>query len=282
MEPFVAFVMLAASLLHASWHALVKSSGDRVVALAGMNVVSATAAWVALPFAGAIPAAAAAVIAGSVLLHFGYKLALARLYEAADLGQAYPLARGVTPLAACAIAFLALGERPSGAGFAGLLLVSAGLLALALEGGTRRARVATLAAALCAGAAVAGYSVVDAYGVRLTGDWFAFTAWLGAADSSAFVLYALATRRYASLEAWGRGWHRVLATGTLGLASFCVFMWALGRAPVALVAALRETSVLFAALIGIAFLGERASAARLGAAVAVGAGVAMIALSRPA
>src|SRR5262245_6787894 len=97
MEPVVVAAILAASLLHASWHALVKSTGDRVLALAGMNTVSATTAFMLLPLAQPLPPTVYAVIAGSVLLHVGYKLALARLYDRADLGHAYPLARGFTP-----------------------------------------------------------------------------------------------------------------------------------------------------------------------------------------
>lgn len=130
MDPLVVAAMLAASLLHASWHALVKASDDRVVALAGMNLVSGACALALLPLAGGLPAAAWAVIAGSVLLHAGYKIALARLYLLADLGQAYPLARGFTPILAAALAFALLGEVPGAAALAGLTLISAGIALL--------------------------------------------------------------------------------------------------------------------------------------------------------
>ena len=279
MDAPVALVILGASLLHASWHALVKSTGDRVAALAGMNAVSTAAAAALLPLARPLEAAVCGVIAASVLLHAGYKLALARLYDRADLGQAYPLARGFTPLMAALLAFAALGETPGPAAGAGIALVCAGLLLLASEGGKRLTRAA-FALAAAAGFAVAAYSVVDAYGIRRSADWLSFTVWLVLLDGAAFLLYAAATRRGAMLAAWATAPGRTLASGALGVASFSAFMWALGRAPVGAVSALRETSVLLSALIGALFLGETASWKRYAAAAAVAAGVAAIALAR--
>jgi len=281
LELSVVIAMVAASLLHASWHALVKSSDDQVVALAGMNLVSAAVALAVLPLVGMANSAAMWVIAGSVALHFTYKIALARLYKQSGLGQAYPLARGITPVFASAIAFVALGESPPGLAVVGLLTVCTGLVALALErGGGISPR--TFGAALLAGGAVAAYSVVDAYGVRIAGDWAVFTAWLVASDSALFVAYALSTRREACLRSWGRNWRRVVASGLFGVVSFCVFMWALGRAPVGPVTALRETSVLFAVLIGIVLLRERPRRQQLSAAACVTVGVVLIALARTA
>jgi drug/metabolite transporter (DMT)-like permease len=276
MDPLVVVAILGASLLHASWHALVKSTGDRVLALAGMNTVSAAAAFALLPLAQPLAMSVYGVIGGSVLLHVGYKLALARLYDRADLGQAYPLARGLTPLMAALLGFAALGEAPGASGAIGIGLVCVGLMLLAFEGGRRLSKGA-FALAAGAGLAVAGYSVVDAYGIRLAGDWLSFTIWLVLLDGSAFVLYALATRRGAALRTWAAAPGRTLASGALGVISFGVFMWALGRAPVGAVSALRETSVLFAALIGTLFLGEPASLKRYAAAAAVAVGVGIIA-----
>jgi drug/metabolite transporter (DMT)-like permease len=278
MEPLAAAAVLAASLLHAAWHALVKSSGDQVVALAGMNLVSGAVALALAPLTGPLPRIAYAVIAGSVLLHVGYKLALARLYLRSDLGQAYPLARGVTPVMAVVLAFIALGELPAPLVLGGIGLVCAGIASLAFE--RRGITAGQLATAAAAGLAVAAYSVVDAYGIRLSGDWFSFTVWLVLLDSAAFVCYALATRRAVAVRTWRSGWGRVLVSGCLGVGAFGVFMWALGRAPVGPVTALRETSVLFAAIIGAVVLGERATWKRYAAAVAVMAGISVIALGK--
>lgn len=280
MDPTVIAAMLMASLLHAAWHALVKSSDDRVVALAGMNVISGGFAIALLPFVNAMPAAAYALIAGSVLLHGAYKLALARLYVLADLGQAYPLARGFTPLIAAAMALAVLGEKPGLPAMAGLGLISVGILGLGFENRATRVSPRAAIAALVAGTMVAAYSVVDAYGIRLAGDWFSFTVWLVALDSTVFASYALWSRGVGAVRSWKRDWQRVLASGCLGVASFGVFMWALGVAPVGPVTALRETSVLFAAIFGTVLLRESPSLVRYAAAAAVMAGIGMIALDR--
>jgi drug/metabolite transporter (DMT)-like permease len=268
--------VLAASLLHASWHALIKSSEDRVTALAGMNLVSGLVAVALLPIARPLPATILPIIALSVALHVGYKLALARAFAGADLGQAYPLARGFVPIAAAVLAVPLLQELPKPAELSGIVLVCIGIAVLALEPGAQRLRPRTIAAAFIAGGAVATYSVVDAYGIRTAGDWFSFTVWLVAFDSGAFVAYA-ATRRRRVLAAWRSGWQRMLGSGLLGLASFGIFMWALGVLPVGVVAALRETSIVFAALLGVFLLRERATWRRGIAAGTVACGIAVIA-----
>jgi drug/metabolite transporter (DMT)-like permease len=127
---------------------------------------------------------------------------------------------------------------------------------------------------------VAAYSALDAYGVRLNGDWLSFTAWLVACDSGLFVAYSLVTRRAATLATWRAEWGRTLTSGLLGSVAFCVFLWALGRAEVGAVSALRETSMVFSALIGAVALKERMSAARVFAVAMVLGGTAAIALAR--
>ena len=245
-----------------------------------MNVVSGTVALAIIPFVAVPPAMALGIIGVSVMLHAGYKIGLANVYGSSDLGQAYPVVRGVTPVVAAALGFAVLGERPDAPRIAGIALVSAGILALLYEPGRPRFSQRTILVAVAAGLAVALYSVVDAYGVRITGDWLAFTAWLVAVDSACFVAYALATRRGSAALAWRTQWGRTLVSGALGVASFGVFMWALGRAQVGPVSALRETSIIISALLGGVFLGERQSIARYAAAVTVTAGVMAIAWYR--
>lgn len=280
MEPLVALAVLAAALLHASWHALVKSSSDGVIALAGMNLVSGAAALTILPFVRLPSGSVAVVIAASVLLHTGYKIALASLYSRADLSQGYPLARGMTPILATVLGLVFLNEVPALATATGVLAIALGICALALERGARMLSASGLGAALAVGITVAAYSALDAYGIRLNGDWLGFTVWLVACDSTAFMAYALATRGRATLEVWRNDWARTLWSGLLGVAAFAVFMWALSRAQVGAVTALRETSVLFAALIGAFVLRESVSRTRAAAAVMVMGGAAAIPLFR--
>lgn len=269
-------LMLAAAVLHASWHALIKSASDGIAALAGMGVVATVVAACILPFVPIPPAPVWPLIAGSICLHFGYKLALARSYKLGDLGQAFPLARGTVPLFAAAFAFVLVGEIPNGGQAFGIASVSAGLLWLAtdsVKGGIDRR---LFIAALVAGLTVAGYAVVDAYGTRLAGNWLSFTAWLVFLDSGSFFLLIYAAQgRQLTMTLWH---HRVrtLASGFFGVGSFGVFLWALSRSSIGSVAALRESSVLFAAIIGMVCYGEPRSARRLGAAALIAVGLMII------
>lgn len=273
-------LMLLAGLLHASWHSLVKYGPDQVLVLAGMGLVAAMLAVCALPFLPFPSAPVWAVIAGSVFLHVGYKLALARSYALGELGQAYPLARGFVPLFSTIIAFALLRQSPTAGQIAGIALVSAGLLWLSahsVRGGVDRR---LLLAALAAGATVAGYSVADAYGTRLAGDWAAFTAWLVVVDSLSFSLLIYWRR---GPQLWRDLWRfrgKMAVAGVLGLTSFSVFLWTLSRSPVGAVTALRESSVLFAAFLGIVVYGEKPSRQRLAATAVIAAGLIVIAALR--
>jgi drug/metabolite transporter (DMT)-like permease len=280
METAVACAVLAAALLHASWHALVKTSGDRIVALAGMNIVSGGVALSMMPFVNMPTPAALGVVAGSVLLHFTYKISLATLYSRADLSMAYPLARGITPVLALVLAFGFLNELPSAATVAGVLAISLGIFGIVAEGRTPAVPARTLLAAGVAGAMVAAYSLVDAHGARINQDWLGYAVWLVAWDAITFVAYAFAARGKAAFMIWRSAWRRTLISGSLGVASFIVTMWALSRAPVAAVSALRETSIVFAAFIGAIFLKERMTRARYFGALVVMGGTMAIAFSR--
>jgi drug/metabolite transporter (DMT)-like permease len=158
--------------------------------------------------------------------------------------------------------------------------VSAGVCALIFERRGSPITAAAIVSAACVGLTVASYSALDAYGIRMTGDWLGFTAWLIVSDSAAFITYAIATRGQSALATWRQAYGQTLISGILGTASFAIFMWALGRAPVGPVSALRETTIIFAALIGMTFFREKVTLLRLAAVVTVLLGAATIALSR--
>ena len=280
MDGLVALAVLAASLLHASWHALIKSSGDQLSSLAGMNLVAGAVALTALPFVSLPAPGVFAIIAGSVLLHAGYKIALAGLYGRADLGQAYPLARGLTPIMATLLGLAVLRELPGATTLSGIGLISLGIMALFVEKTAKRLTPAVLIYAALVGSTVAAYSVIDAYGVRRHGDWLGFTVWLVSIDCAAFVGYAWIVRGRGMTSVWRADRLKTFGSGFLGLASFAVFMWALARAPVGAVSALRETSVIFAAILGALFLGEAATWRRYAAAAIVMLGVVVVSVAR--
>jgi len=264
--------MLTAGLLHASWHGLVKSSANQITLLAGMGAVATLIAICALPFVAAPPADIWPVMAASVALHVGYKLCLARAYVRGDLGQAFPLARGTVPLFSTTLAFLVFRQAPALWQCVGIGLTSAGLLTLT-TGTANKASGRLLLAAAGAGLAVAGYSVLDSYGTRLYGDWLGFTAWLVLLDN---VLFLAIARTMVGPQFWGELIDlraKVVISGVLGVLSFGAFLWALSFNPVGPVSALRETSVIFAVLIGWAAHREVLSGRRIAAAAMVLLGV---------
>jgi uncharacterized membrane protein len=270
-------IVVFAALLHSSWHAMIKNAPDGIVGLAGMNVVSGGSSLLLLPFV-ALPAGRVwAVLAASVLLHNFYKIELARLYALGELGHVFPMARGMSPIAATLLAALFLREIPSPVHLGSIVTICAGLFLLALEKIGRPGRKLFILTALV-GLSVASYSVVDGYGVRLSSDWWSFTIWLMVLDGGCFVILS---RRLVGPDLWGvllRKKKFALVSGAFGVFSFCVFLWALRRAPVGMVTALREISVLFASLIGVIFLRERFSLPRLAGAALVTIGVGSLAL----
>ena len=273
-------LVLAASVLHATWHSLVKYGNDQTLVLAGMGLVSASVTACALPFLPPPALSVWPIIAASITLHVGYKLALARSYALGELGQAYPLARGFVPLFASAIAFIFLGQTPSASGTLGIVLVSSGLIWLSAHSIRHGVDRRLLFAAIVAGMTVAGYSVVDAYGTRVSRDWMSFTAWLMVTDSTTFALVIYWMR---GRQLWREMWQyraRMVASGILGTMSFSVFLWALSRSQVGAISALRESSVLFATIIGLVLYRESRSWQKLTAGGLIVAGLIVIAALR--
>ena len=271
-------LMLFASLLHASWHGLVKSGADQTVNLAGMGLVASIPAALVIPFVAMPPTAVWPVLTISACLHIGYKYCVVRAYVHGDLGEAFPLARGFVPLFATATAFVTLGQIPSSGQCIGIALISGGLLILTLMHMRQAPRATLLFATAGAGLTVAAYSVLDSYGTKLSGDWLGFAAWLVVLDNMSFLLLSRATRGPALWSILGVMKRRVLLSGVLGLTSFSVFLWALSRNPVGPVSALRETSVLFAIAIGVLLHRETVSPHRIAAGVLIVAGILLIAL----
>lgn len=280
MDGLTITLMLSAAFAHASWHALIKNGIDQRVALVGMHIaVVAVAVWI-IPFVSLPHLAVWPVIIGSVALHVGYKFALASTYAIGDLSQAYPLARGFVPLFGTAIAFLLLAQSPTPGQMIGILIVSVGLAWLAAYSLHKGLDARVIFTALLAGLLVAAYSVVDAYGVRLAGDWASFTVWLIVIDALSFVALVTAlNRRTMWLIVWRERW-KMVASGSLGIASFTIFIWALSRSPVGPVLALRESSVLLATTIGIVVYREPMSKHKVGGACLIAIGLMLIGIFR--
>lgn len=272
--------MLTAAMIHAAWHSLIKSSGDQLTAFAGMGLVAAVPALAAIAYVGLPGPGTWVILAGSAALHVAYKLCMSRAYARGDLGEAFPLARGGVPLFALALAYAALGQVPTAPQWLAVGAISAGLLLIVAERLRANFSVSLIVASVLAALAVAGYSVLDAYGVRVSGSWLTFTAWLVVLDCFTFLAIS---RFWRGPQLWPallalKG--RVVVSGLLGLLSFCIFIWALSRSPVAPVSALRETSVLFAILIGAMLHKEPLTGQRMAAGVLIVTGIAIIAAFR--
>lgn len=261
--------------MHASWNAVVRVGLDRFSSILLLSMTQSALALALLPFTPTPAAAALPWIAAASLLHTGYKLFLIRAYQHGDLSQIYPLARGAAPPIVAVGGLIVLGERLPPLGWLSVVLIAGGVALMALRGGSGLGRLPGKALGYALGTAVfvAGYTLVDGQGARIAGSATAFAMWMFVGDGLVMLAYAFATRGPRAPVAVLSAWRTGLPAGALSLASYWIALWAFTRAPVALVAALRETSVLFAMLIGVLILKEEAGRWRWAAALAIAAGV---------
>jgi drug/metabolite transporter (DMT)-like permease len=269
----VTVAVLGAALAHATWNAMLKSSRD---VLFDMTLVVFAAGLVSAPFMLVVelPAPAAwPYIIASMLLHIAYYVALVGAYRAGDLSHGYPIMRGIAPLIVSLCALAWLGEAPTPSVWLGVLLICGGVLSLGFVGfHWRQSRVA-LGWALANACIIASYTLVDAAGVRVAGRAESYVVWLFTLDALPFTLLVFFWKKHQLMVYARRFWLRGLAGGALSAAAYGIVLWAMTRAPVAAVAALRETSVIFAALIGAWLLKEGHLARRIAGAATVAAGV---------
>jgi drug/metabolite transporter (DMT)-like permease len=265
--------VLVAAVLHACWNALLKGVEDRLATVVLLDLTGLVLAALALPLVPAPAPASRGLLGLSVLLHLGYELLLLASYRVGDLSQVYPLARGAAPLLVAGYARLVLGERLAPVQLAGLAGVCAGLLALLEVGRAPLGRAATLGPALATGVFIAAYTIADGLGVRRSGTVLGYVAWLFLLHGLPIPLFGLAARLRAHL---GVG----VAAGVLSVAAYGLVLWAQRRGALAVVAALRETSVLVAALIGSLVFGERFGRRRVLAAAVLAAGIVFLNASR--
>ena len=275
----VLLAVLLGALLHASWNALIKSAPDKSLNTALIHGLGTLLALPLLALVGWPQAAAWPYVIASTLIHIGYYTALAGAYRYGDLGLTYPLMRGSAPLLVALGSQVLLGERLSWLSWIGVLTICAGVLALGLARGMqgdeahrRKAIRYALLNAVC----IAAYTVVDGLGVRANGAAPSYVAALFLLDGLPYLSLVLWQRRarLAEVRAYAASRWPVAALGTgASLGSYGIALWAMMHAPVATVAALRETSVLFAALIGTLLLRERFGWQRAAGTVIIVAGI---------
>ena len=278
MSGEIVAIVLVAALAHASWNALAKSDDDRLVTLGAIN---AFRFLLCIPLVLVLPIPARAswpYLVVSAILHMGYYVFLIRAYRFGDLSKVYPLARGLSPLVVAAGAFVLVGERLSPIALAGVGVACAGIASLSAGGAEAHAGDHRRGVFFAAGAAlfIAGYTVTDAMGARLSDAAVSYVAWLGILNGLPLLLVAAMVRRGAfTRHLAARAW-KSAAGGALQLTAYGLVVWSLVLAPMAAVSALRETSVLFAAIIGVKVLGEPLGARRILAAALVAVGIMMM------
>lgn len=276
MDTTVFLAVLFAALLHAGWNAAVKVGLDRFSSILLLAIVQAAIAVPLLPFVPLPAPEGWWWIAAAALLHAGYKLFLIQAYAHADLSQAYPLARGTAPLIVSAVSILFLGVSFTGVQMLAIVAISGGILVMALRGSeTGRMQGKALFYALGTAGFTASYTLMDGVGARVAGSPSGFILWMVIGDAMIMVAFAVATRGTGVFAALVPAWKTGLAAGAMSLGSYWIAVWAFTQAPIALVAALRESSILFAILIAAFVMRERVSRWRWISALMIAAGVAL-------
>jgi drug/metabolite transporter (DMT)-like permease len=275
---FVVFAaVLSAAVLHAAWNAIVKRANDKLLTTITVAASAAFIAAVVLPLLAPPDPASWAYIAASALIHVAYFILVAFAYHLADMGQTYPLMRGTAPFLVALVGALAMGEKLSATAWIGISLISLGVLSMVSikqEGDGKGIALALFNAVI-----IAGYTLIDGFGVRLSESPAAYTLWVFLLAGIPLAGWALVTRRGAALRHVGLNWRMELMGGTGTLVAYGLVLWAMTTAPVAVIAALRETSILFGTAISGLVLKEKVGAARLAAACIIALGAVALRLT---
>lgn len=276
----VPLVVLVAALLHAVWNALSHAAADRTARMVTIDLVylvggGAIACFSPLPDSSAWP-----YLAASAVLQAVYQLLLLQSYRLGDFGQMYPIARGTSPWLVALISTLVLGQALPAGQALGVLVISAGLAGLAFADGLPgRAQLPALAAATGTGVMIACYTVVDGVGVRESGTVLGFIGWMFLLQGPVLPLLALARGGRGFAARLRPGWRTGALGGVLSLAAYGLVVGAQAFGDLATIAALRETSIVFAAVIGVFVFHERLGRRRLAASAVVLAGIAVLQLA---
>ncbi|MEV7186192.1 DMT family transporter [Kitasatospora sp. NPDC093102] len=280
--PAVPVAVLTAAVLHAVWNGLAHRIPDKLVGFTLINLTY-TACALVLVALNPLPAAAAwPYLLASVAVEVTSTLLLLRAYQLGDFGQMYPIARGTAPLLVALISAVLLGQHLGAGELLGVLVISCGLIGLAFARGIPgRAQLPALGAAAGTGVMIAVYTVLDGSGVRHAGTVGGYVAWLFLLQGPLLALIVRVRRGPGLLAGAGRAVPLGIAGGVLSLTAYGLVVWAQARGNLATIAALRETSIVIAALIATMVFRERLGRLRLTAALTVLGGIAVLELARP-
>ena len=271
-------LVLASAAMHATWNALIKTRSDRFASISLATLGASIVVLPILPFVDFPSIEVWIWIAASVIIHAGYRLFLVKTYDVGDFAQSYPLARGIAPLITTVGAIIFIGEVPEGLTVLGIVVLSFGALLMSLRGSSDLSKFNRRAVgfALLTAMLIAGYTLTDGYGVRLANTASSYAAWLFFCDGLCSIAIGFLYRGRGLLTVLASEWKTNLLTGGLLAGSYWIIMWAMTKAPIASIAALRETSILFAMLISVLVLGERVTPWRVLATVFIVGGVVIL------
>lgn len=278
MHGFALVIVLAAAFLHASWNAIVKAASDRAVVLAAVSFMHALLGLSLVCFAPVPAPESWPYIVTSTMIHYGYYVLLFQAYRLGDLSQVYPISRGLAPLLVAIGAYLMIGETLSPQGWAGLIAISVGIGFLALQRGAAHADPRAVLAATTTGIIIACYSVLDGVGVRLSQSPFGYMGWLFLLEIPV-TLFVLSRRWAGSHRVDWRTFRIGMVGGICAVTAYGLVIYAKTIAPLGAVSAVRESSVIIAALIGLLLFGERPWLGRLASAAIVAGGVVTLAFT---
>lgn len=270
----VTLAVLAAAVTHAIWNAIAHGIKDQTLAFALIGVGGIVVAIPLVIITAAPRPDCWPYLAASIVIHVFYNLLLMRCYRLGEFGQVYPLARGTSPLVVTILAAIFVHEHLALPQIAGVLVVSAGLAALVLAG--RRPSRAAFLAAVGTGLTIAAYTTVDGVGVRLSHSPIGYIGWLMLLESLGVPMFALIRRRNVLLKQRPKVLLSGLAAGALSVLAYGLVLWAQTRGALAPIAALRETSVIFGAIIATLVFREPFGRTRIGATVLVAVGIVVL------
>ena len=274
----VFLAVLGAAFLHALWNALIKLGTSKVGGMVILSIVEVPIGLAVVMLTPAIDPAAIPWVIAAGYTHFAYKFFLTYAYDRGDLSRVYPIARGAAPMVVALVGAVFLADAVTGQEYLAIAVLAAGILLMArgvFTGGEDRK---LLPFALGSATATATYTLIDAMGARISGSPSANVAWVFVADGTFFTLGMLALRGWAVIPRDGHAWRMGSAASVASYGAYAVSIWAMTIAPIAVVAALRETSILFAVLIGWLVFGEKMGRHKAVAAGVIVAGVMLMRL----
>ena len=273
MTTAVIFILLGSAILHAVWNAIIKGGSDKLFETVMKTSGGGLIAFCLLFFLPAPEPASWPYLAATASIHFFYYLLLAYAYRGADLSYAYTLMRGASPLFTALVAVFLLHDTLLAGGWAGVLLLSLGILTLTLDCiRCGRFNLWATCMALANSLVIMGYTVVDGTGVRLSGNSVSYVCWVFFLNAFPILIFALIRHKGAYFLYVRKRWKYGLFGGLCSGVAYGLSVWAMARAPISLVAALRETSVIFGMLLAVLFLKEKLSLPRIAAILMVLAG----------